>query len=40
MKHTGSETKILEQLRDWLLSPDGEQKDNKTALQHVSQLNL
>ena len=35
---TGSVTEILDQFRDWLLSPDGEQKDKKTAMQHVSQL--
>lgn len=38
MENTGSETTILEQFCDWLLSPDGEQKDKKTVLQHASQL--
>ena len=31
-------TKILEKFSNWMLSPDGEQKNKKTAFQHVSQL--
>ena len=38
VENTGRETKILKQFPDWLVSPDGEQKDKKTATQHVSQL--
>ncbi|KAJ7386730.1 hypothetical protein OS493_006742 [Desmophyllum pertusum] len=37
-KDLGSESKILGEFTDWLLSPDGEQKDKKTAHQHWSQL--
>ena len=38
---TGSSTlatKVLNEFRKWLLSPDGEKKDMKTAKQHVAQL--
>ena len=38
VEYAGCETKILKQFCDWLVSPDGEQKDKKTATQHVSQL--
>lgn len=31
-------TKVLNEFRNWLLSPDGEKKDKKTAKQHVAQL--
>ena len=31
-------TKILAKFCNWMLSPDGEQKDKKTALQRVLQL--
>ena len=31
-------TKVLNEFRKWLLSPDGEKKDMKTAKQHVAQL--
>lgn len=37
MENTGSATRILEQFCGWLVSPDGEQKDRKTATQHVLQ---
>ena len=38
VEYAGCETKILKQFCDWLVSPDGEQNDKKTATQHVSQL--
>ena len=38
MENAAFVTKILEKFSNWMLSPDGEQKDKKTALQHVSQL--
>ena len=38
VENTGRETEILKKFCDWLVSPDGEQKDKKTANQHVSQL--
>ena len=31
-------TKVLNEFQTWLLSPDGEKKDKKTAKQHVAQL--
>ena len=33
-----TETKVLNQFLNWMLSPDGEQKDQKTATQHVAQV--
>lgn len=33
-----TETKVLNQFCNWMLSPDGEQKDRKTATQHVAQV--
>ena len=33
-----TETKVLNQFYNWMLSPDGEQKDRKTATQHVAQV--
>ena len=37
-EYAGCETKILKQFCDRLVSPVGEEKDKKTATQHVSQL--